>query len=394
MESKNWVEKYRPKKFADIKGQDEAVAKIINFINNFSTQRKKAIFLHGPPGTGKTTLASVASTETNSEIFELNSSDFRNKKKLQETLKPALEQQSLLKKKKIILIDEADGIMGTDRGGVPEIVRLIKKANCPLILTANDVWSSKLSPLRKESQLIEIKKIDYRTIKNILITILRSEKKFIGNETLTEISLKSKGDLRAAINDLEAVSLLENPSQTEFSERNTKISIFDALKKVFQKKPSKDLLRTYDSVDMPIDEIILWIEKNIPKAYKGKELENAYNLLSKVDIFKGRIYKQQYWRFLVYENILLSYGIASVKKEDKNSFVNYKKPTRILKIWMNNQKNAKKKTICKKYAEHVHISTKTAMKEFQIIKKLIKSNSEISKELKLDEDELAYLNKS
>ena len=80
-----------------------------------------------------------------------------------------------------------------------------------------------------------------------------------------------------------------------------------------------------------------------------------------------------------------------VKKENKMGFTTYKKPTRILKIWMNNIKNAKKKTISEKYANHNHISIKKTMKEFPIIKQVINSNPKISEELKLDEDELAYL---
>ena len=68
---------------------------------------------------------------------------------------------------------------------------------------------------------------------------------------------------------------------------------------------------------MPLDEIILWVEKNLPMEYEGEELARAFDLLSKVDVFKGRIYKQQYWRFLVYENAFLSYGISSSKKQVK-----------------------------------------------------------------------------
>ena len=121
------------------------------------------------------------------------------------------------------------------------------------------------------------------------------------------------------------------------------------------------------------------------------ELARAYDLLSKADIFKGRIYKQQYWRFLVYENIFLSYGISTSKKQAKTGFTSYKKPTRILKIWMNNQRTAKKKSIAIKYSQYSHLGLKRAMKEFPIIKQIINSNPEISKELKLDEEEIEYL---
>ena len=388
-----WVEKYRPKNFSEIRGQDEAMAKIMNFVNNFKTQRKKAIILYGEPGTGKTTLGCVSAKETNSEIYELNASDLRNKGKLQETLKPALEQKSLVKNKKIILIDEVDGILGTDRGGIPELKKLIDNTKYPIIITANNVWTKKLAPLRKECEMVELKRLDSLIIKDVLINILRTEKKFIDNEILTRISANAKGDLRAAINDLQSITESKDKTNIFFDERNKETTIFDALKIIFKLKATEKTLSAFNSVNMPLDEIILWVEKNIPKEYKGKELERAYDLLSKVDLFKGRIYKQQYWRFLVYENIFLSYGISSVKKESGTNFISYTKPTRILKIWMNNIKTAKKKTIAEKYAHHTHISIKKTMKEFSLIKQLIKSNPNISKELKLDEDELVYLRK-
>ncbi len=173
-----WTEKYRPKKFEDIKGQELAIEKINNF------------------GTGKTTLAHVTANETNSEIFELNASDLRNKAKLQEILKPAIEQKSLVKKNKIILVDEVDGISAVDRGGLIELLTLIELTSFPIIITANDVWNRKLSPLRKKSELVQIKEIPYGKIKNVMIDILRKENKFIDNNILTKIAVNSKGDLR------------------------------------------------------------------------------------------------------------------------------------------------------------------------------------------------------
>ncbi len=387
-----WTEKYKPIYFSDIRGQEEAVAKMREFLKN-SPLKKKAIILYGPPGTGKTSLAYAAAKETNSEIFELNASDLRNKPQLKETLKPAIEQQSLLKKGKIILVDELDGIAGEDRGGVQELVELIELSEYPIIMTANDAWTKKLAPLRKKCLIIELKNLDYKIIKDTLIKVLRKEKKFIDNKILTEISVKSKGDLRAAINDVQTISKLSSEEQIKilFDERNREENIFDALKKIFKLKATNETLRVFDQLDMKTDEIILWIEKNIPLEYRNNELAKAYELLSETDLFSGRIYKQQYWRFLVYENIFLSYGMASLNKENKTNFTKYKRPTRILKIWMNNLKITKKKTISEKYAKYTHISAKKTMKEFPIIKLLINSNPKISEELELDEDELAYL---
>ncbi len=387
-----WTEKYRPGKFFDVRGQDLVIGKIKEFLKKFG-KGKKAIILHGPPGTGKTALAYVAANETDSETFELNASDLRNKEKLREILKPATEQKSLTKKSKIILVDEVDGISGVDRGGLTELVRLIESSYYPLIITANDIWNKKFSELRRKTELIQLKEIDYRTIRDVMISILRRERKFIDNDTLTNIAIKARGDLRAAINDLQTAASLPDPSEILIGERNKEIDIFSALRIIFKGKPSNALLRIFDSVNKPIDEILLWVEENIPAEYSGEELAKAYDALSKVDIFKGRIYRQQYWRFLVYENAFLSYGISSSKKSEKTGFTSYKKPTRILKMWLNNRKIEKKKSIVKKYSKYVHVGEKRALKEFPTIKSFL-LKPEIQKELKLSEEEIEYLNKN
>ena len=186
-----WTEKYRPKFFTDIKGQDLAVGKIRELLKSLNP---KALILHGPPGTGKTSLVYAAAQETNSEIFELNASDLRNKEKLKETLRPAIEQKSLSKEKKIILVDEVDGISVVDRGGLTELISLINLSSYPIIITANDIWNKKFSALRKKTELVQLKEIDYKTIKDIMIFIMRKEKNVVDNDILTNIAIKAKGD--------------------------------------------------------------------------------------------------------------------------------------------------------------------------------------------------------
>ena len=152
IKNQSLAEKYRIKKYFDIVKQDSAVEEVKKFLKEFP--KKKAIILYGPAGTGKTSLALAAAKENNFEVLELNSSDLRNKAQLEAVLKPAAQQISLFKKGKILLVDEVDGVTGTDIGGIPELLRLIETTKFPMIMTCNDVWQSKLSQLRQKCKIV------------------------------------------------------------------------------------------------------------------------------------------------------------------------------------------------------------------------------------------------
>ena len=183
-EYQNWSEKHRVLKFDEIKGQGHAVIELKKFFDNFP-HGKKAILFHGSPGTGKTSLAYIARNEYDFEVYELNASDFRNKEQLEMKLKPALEQASLFKRGKIILVDEVDGLSSLkDRGGLPELIELIDGAQFPIIITANKIWDSKFGELRKRSLLVPFKDVDYRDISVILQGIAKKEGLNLNNQII------------------------------------------------------------------------------------------------------------------------------------------------------------------------------------------------------------------
>ena len=388
MSNQSFAEKYRPKKYSNIIGQDIAINAIKEFIQQYP--EKKALVLYGPPGTGKTSIVHAAAKENNLEILELNSSDLRNRKKLEETLKPATLQRSLFKKGKILLMDEVDGVTGTDIGGVPELVRIIAVAKFPIIMTCNDIWQSKLAPIRTKAKLVQLKPLDLGAIISILSKVAEAEGIKKDPLFLKKISIKSQGDLRAAMNDLQAYAQGEDISIDTSEKRDVEDSIYNIMKRIFKEKNS--FLELFDTTSMSLDEIFLWIEENIPKEYKNESLAKAYYALGNADVFRGRIYMNQSWRFLIYQNIFQSAGISLAKPSPIPGFTKYDRPKRILKIWLHNQKTQQKKTIAKKYAKIVHSSIKQVLRDFNLIKPIMQIPS-VQNQLKLSEEEIDFLKK-
>jgi replication factor C large subunit len=394
------IKKYSPKTSKEIIGQEEPVKQLKSFILDYKKQKKRALLLFGPTGTGKTSSIYAITNELDLEIFELNASDFRNQEQIREKLGASLKQQSLFSKGKVLLVDEIDGLSGTqDRGGIPEILRLIEDSKYPVILTIANPYDNKFSSLRSKCFMVEFHSLTMKDTLLGLKRIVEKEKIQISEDILKVIARNSSGDYRASIIDLEVVSSLKEITHHDLEEigvRERGDTIINALLKIFKTTDPKIAIKAFENVKEDIDEQILWIDENIPYEYENPaDLALAYDKLSKADIFSRRIKRWQYWRFLVYINALITAGIAVSKDKKYDKFVQYKPTGRLLKIWWANQRNMKKKAIARKIAINTHTSTRQAVKLIPYFQIIFKKNRDLtqkmSEELKLDEEEVEWL---
>ncbi|MBU0757919.1 MAG: replication factor C large subunit [Nanoarchaeota archaeon] len=387
-----WPSKYKPKlsEFVSQKGVDQ----LVQALNNFKPG--KAILLHGKQGTGKTSSVHAYAEQNDLEMIELNASDLRNADAINSLIGNAIKQQSLFSKSKIILVDEVDGIAGRqDRGGLPAIVKLIEQSTFPVVITANDTTDKKFSGLRKKSILIEFKPLDYMGIFEILKRICAAEKVAFEEDGLKMLARMADGDARAAINDLQSLSSskITKEKVEEMSSRDTTDSIINALIRVFKTKKPEIALGAFNNLNEDIDKLFLWIEENLPKEYENPaDLAKGMNVLAEADKFRGRIRRWQYYRFYVYIYDLLSVGVALAKDKKYGKMIDYTQSSRLLKIWIANQKNIKKKAICSKIAEKTHTSTRRAMQQFPFFMQMYKNNPKVFSEyVGLDKDQTTWM---
>lgn len=381
-----WSEKYKPKSMEEIPQQIEAFVEAV--------KKKKCVFLIGPSGTGKTSLVYAYAKENDLEILEVNASDFRDKASIESIVGSSSKQASLFQREKIILVDELDGISGQeDRGGLSALVKVVEETRVPIILVANDAFDLRFNDLRKRCAVIEFERVPIKTMAKILEGICKAENITYDQNRLFSLAAKSNGDVRAAINDLQTYSSEKNLDPAVLESRDNEESIFNALKIIMKTNDAMLASQALDNVDVDLDECLLFLEENIAHEYKNPEdLKNAYNSLSKADVFRGRIRRQQYWRLLVYQSNFMTAGVSCAKQQVYPGITNYKRSIKPLRIWQGNMRNQKPKAISEKLAKVIHYSEKKTFKSFLIYKPFL-NNQAIAEELELSDDEFAFLKK-
>ncbi len=356
-----WTSKHKPAKSDEILSQGSAVREVTAWIETWKPGTGKALFLCGPPGTGKTLIPEVIAKERKWMLIQVNASDKRNSEAIENSLSEASKNLPLFHSGKIILIDEVDGISSGDRGGVGAIVKIIKESKFPVIITANNPYVSKLRPLRANSKLVKLSKVNVKSIERRLNEICREEGIKTDENALRNLARWSSGDVRSAITDLQMLcegkeGISENDLESlGFRERET--SIFSILPTIFRSKNINAAKKAIRNCDKDPDEIFWWVENNLHHEFTDPEsLAKAFDTLSKADVFRQRILEQQNWRFKLYMIDILA-GI-SLAGEPPGSFTPYKPPERFLALSRLKRKGAEMSSVFGKLVPYTHSSVK------------------------------------
>ncbi|MBI2110624.1 AAA family ATPase [Candidatus Woesearchaeota archaeon] len=375
----NILQKYAPKTIEEIEVNKEQAIILMEFMKNFRKQKKKAMLAYGPTGTGKTSHVYTIARELQLEIFEVNSSDFRNAESLQQRVGNASKQKSLFAKGKILLVDELDGISGQeDRGGLQALVEIIEQTQFPIVITANDIEMDKFASLFKKVTLLEFKAVEKRTIYNILRRICEKENIKYTESDLANISAYAQGDIRSALIDLGSSFQGKKITLSAFEARNKKENAVQTTINLFQSKGFLESLKELENSDEYLVDIsrikippILFTNEHslIYLLEENLQTRDAFNSLSRADIFHGRIMRRQYWRLLSYIPSYLAFSslnqtLERVKKSSRS-------PKNNFRLWSLINKN--KTASVERLARMSHCSKAKANKEiYPFLKTAIK----------------------
>ncbi|OCL13991.1 putative DNA replication factor C subunit Rfc3 [Glonium stellatum] len=221
-----WVEKYRPNTLDDVAGHQDILATINKFVDS---NRLPHLLLYGPPGTGKTsTVLALArriygNKNMRQMVLELNASDDRGIEVVREQIKtfsstkqifsvaPKSGESSSLATFKLIILDEADAMTSTAQMALRRIMEKYT-ANTRFCIIAN--YTHKLSPaLLSRCTRFRFSPLKEADIRSLVDKVIMEENVNIAPDATESLVKLAKGDMRRALNVLQACQASSTPLQ-------------------------------------------------------------------------------------------------------------------------------------------------------------------------------------
>ncbi|EDV94849.1 replication factor C subunit 1 [Drosophila grimshawi] len=344
-ENMAWVDKYKPCSIKEIVGQAGPASNVNKLMNwlakwyvNHDGKKKpqrpnpwaknddgsfyKAALLSGPPGIGKTTTASLVTQELGFDAVEFNASDTRSKRLLKEEVASLLGNKSLygyangqsqaVSKKHVLIMDEVDGMAGNeDRGGMQELIALIKDSSIPIICMCNDRNHPKIRSLVNYCYDLRFQRPRLEQIKGRIMSICYKEKLKMPAAKLEGIIAATNNDIRQTINHLALLSagdqLPESGQQQTVAAKDLKLGPWDVVRKVFTADDHKQM-SIYDKCDLFFHDYSmapLFVQQNylqvLPQGNRNEILAKVAataDALSLGDLVDKRIRANSAWSLL------------------------------------------------------------------------------------------------
>lgn len=201
-----WIEKYRPRKLDDIIGN-------VKDINNLKSIAKQGtmpnIIISGSSGSGKTSsimclCEELLSSFKKEAVLELNASDDRGIDVVRNKIKMFAQKKINLPKgkHKIIILDEADSMTNIAQQALRKIIEKYEKTT-RFAISCN-LSSKIIEPIQSRFVILRYTRLSDKQIFEHLEKICKLENVPYDKSGLDAILFTSEGDMRNALNNLQA----------------------------------------------------------------------------------------------------------------------------------------------------------------------------------------------
>ncbi|MCM3596348.1 replication-associated recombination protein A [Metabacillus idriensis] len=202
----------RPQNIDEIIGQEHLVGKGKMIERMVKAKHLSSMILYGPPGIGKTSIATAIAGSTNTAFRKLNAV-VNNKKDME-----IVAEEAKMSGKVILILDEVHRL---DKAKQDFLLPYLEDGKIILIgATTSNPYHAINPAIRSRCQIFELKPLEAADIKTALERALKDEKKGLGNyraviseEALMHFASSCAGDVRSALNALELAVISSDPDE-------------------------------------------------------------------------------------------------------------------------------------------------------------------------------------
>jgi replication factor C large subunit len=217
-------------------------------------------------------------------------------------------------------------------------------------------------------------------------------------DALMLIAERAGGDMRSGINDLQAAAQGQTELKLEdvaTAERDVKSSIFKVLEVIFKGNNAHEALQASYALDESPEDLINWVDENLPLAYKGLDLFWGYDRLARADIFLGRVRNRQVYGLWRYASFLMTGGVQASKAARGQGYVAFRPPSLWRRMGQTRKARSVRDSAAQKIGRRCHVSAGFARSELMgfvgLLLKDKKTAAPLAAELDLEAEEIALL---
>lgn len=246
--------------------------------------------------------------------------------------------------KHVLIMDEIDGMAGNeDRGGIQEMIGLIKQSRIPIICMCNDRNHQKIRSLANYCFDLRFQRPRLEQIKGAMMSIAFKEGLKVPPPALNEMILASNQDIRQVLHNLSMWSAKDKvmtydrvKEDANNARKDMKLGPFDVCRKVFSKGEESGHMTLIDKSDLFFHDYALaplFIQENyihVRPAAAGGDLKSHLVLLSKTadcicdgDLVDRQIRSKQAWSLLPTQAIYSSVLPGELMRGYMNSFPSF-----------------------------------------------------------------------
>jgi replication factor C small subunit len=210
-----WLEKYRPQTLSEVAGQEAIVERLQHYVE--SDDLPNMLFA-GPAGVGKTTSSIAIARELYGEgweehFLELNASDERGIDVIRDRVKSFARTSFGGASYRIIFLDEADALTSDAQAALRRTMEQFSN-NVRFILSCN--YSSQIiDPIQSRCAVFRFSPLSEEAVETQVRQIAEQEGIAVTDDGVEALVYVAGGDMRAAINGLQAAVVTDGPVDEE-----------------------------------------------------------------------------------------------------------------------------------------------------------------------------------